>query len=138
MTSLVDLVEPLIFVRLERRPPYTATTFDRLETGSGTALSMNVPLPERARVWGGLNFGLDAGDRTDLVDMMSLFSVAKNDFRDDRREFERRYIARCLEESSGNVTKAASVLGMHRQSLQHKLRELGLGRRYVAVGAEKE
>jgi len=27
-----------------------------------------------------------------------------------------------------------SVLGMHRQSLQHKLRELGLGRRYVAVG----
>src|SRR2546421_505586 len=58
-----------------------------------------------------------------------------NDFRDDRREFERRYIARCLEESGGNVTRAASVLGMHRQSLQHKLRELGLGRRYVAVGA---
>jgi DNA-binding NtrC family response regulator len=56
-----------------------------------------------------------------------------NDFRDDRREFERRYIARCLEESGGNVTRAASVLGMHRQSLQHKLRELGLGRRYVAV-----
>jgi DNA-binding NtrC family response regulator len=57
-----------------------------------------------------------------------------SDFRDDRREFERRYIARCLEESAGNVTRAASVLGMHRQSLQHKLRELGLGRRYVAVG----
>jgi DNA-binding NtrC family response regulator len=61
-----------------------------------------------------------------------------SDFRDDRKEFERRYIARCLEESGGNVTKAASVLGMHRQSLQHKLRELGLGRRYVAVGADKE
>jgi len=61
-----------------------------------------------------------------------------NDFRDDRREFERRYIARCLEEANGNVTKAATVLGMHRQSLQHKLRELGLGRRYVAVGAEKD
>jgi DNA-binding NtrC family response regulator len=58
-----------------------------------------------------------------------------SDFRDDRREFERRYIARCLEESGGNVTRAATVLGMHRQSLQHKLRELGLGRRYVAVGA---
>jgi len=42
-----------------------------------------------------------------------------SDFRDDRREFERRYIARCLEESGGNVTRAASVLGMHRQSLQH-------------------
>jgi DNA-binding NtrC family response regulator len=61
-----------------------------------------------------------------------------NDFRDDRREFERRYIARCLEEANGNVTRAASVLGMHRQSLQHKLRELGLGRRYVAVGGEKD
>src|SRR2546422_1210912 len=58
-----------------------------------------------------------------------------SDFREDRREFERRYIARCLEESGGNVTRAASILGMHRQSLQHKLRELGLGRRYVAVGS---
>ena len=57
-----------------------------------------------------------------------------SDFRDDRREFERRYIARCLGESDGNVTRAAAILGMHRQSLQHKLRELGLGRRYVAVG----
>src|SRR5438094_5135720 len=61
-----------------------------------------------------------------------------NDFRDDRREFERRYIARCLEEPGGNVTRAASILGMHRQSLQQKLSELGLGRRYVAVGADKD
>jgi DNA-binding NtrC family response regulator len=58
------------------------------------------------------------------------------DFREDRREFERRYIARCLEETGGNVTRAAAILGMHRQSLQHKLRELGLARRYVAVGEE--
>lgn len=58
-----------------------------------------------------------------------------SDFRDDRREFERRYIARCLEESGGNVTRAAAILGMHRQSLQHKLRELGMGRRYVTVGS---
>jgi DNA-binding NtrC family response regulator len=55
------------------------------------------------------------------------------DFRLDRREFERRYIARCLEDSGGNVTRAAALLGMHRQSLQHKLRELGLARRYVSV-----
>jgi DNA-binding NtrC family response regulator len=58
------------------------------------------------------------------------------DFREDRREFERRYISRCLEEASGNVTRAAAVLGMHRQSLQHKLRELGLARRYVSVEQE--
>jgi DNA-binding NtrC family response regulator len=44
-----------------------------------------------------------------------------NDFREDRREFERRYIARCLDEAGGNVTRAAAVLGMHRQSLQHTL-----------------
>jgi DNA-binding NtrC family response regulator len=58
------------------------------------------------------------------------------DFREDRREFERRYITRCLEHTQGNVTRAAEILGMHRQSLQHKLRQLGLGRRYVSVGAD--
>ena len=60
-------------------------------------------------------------------------------FRADRREFERTYITRCLELTGGNVTRAAAILGMHRQSLQHKLRELGLARRYVALigGDEK-
>ena len=58
------------------------------------------------------------------------------DFREDRREFERRYITRCLEHTQGNVTRAAEILDMHRQSLQHKLRQLGLGRRYVSVGSE--
>jgi DNA-binding NtrC family response regulator len=60
------------------------------------------------------------------------------DFREDRREFERRYISRCLEHTQGNVTKAAEILGMHRQSLQHKLRQLGLGRRYVSVGGDAQ
>jgi DNA-binding NtrC family response regulator len=86
---------------------------------------------------------LDLSEPSEQKGLVSQIEVAANgnllvpytsDFRDDRREFERRYIARCLEESGGNVTRAASVLGMHRQSLQHKLRELGLGRRYVAVG----
>ena len=58
------------------------------------------------------------------------------EFREDRKEFERRYISRCLEHTHGNVTRAAEILGMHRQSLQHKLRQLGLGRRYVAVAAD--
>lgn len=58
------------------------------------------------------------------------------DFREDRREFERRYITRCLEHTQGNVTRAAEILDMHRQSLQHKLRQLGLGRRYVSVGSD--
>jgi DNA-binding NtrC family response regulator len=38
---------------------------------------------------------------------------------EDRREFERRYITRCLEHTQGNVTRAAEILDMHRQSLQH-------------------
>ncbi|HEY1403310.1 MAG TPA: sigma-54 dependent transcriptional regulator, partial [Pyrinomonadaceae bacterium] len=58
------------------------------------------------------------------------------DFRADRREFERRYITRCLEETGGNVTRAAAILGMHRQSLQHKLRELGLARRYITLDGD--
>lgn len=58
------------------------------------------------------------------------------DYRQDRRDYERQYIARCLEETDGNVTRAAEMLGIHRQSLQHKLRELGLTRRYVASEVE--
>jgi len=58
------------------------------------------------------------------------------EFREDRKEFERRYISRCLEHTGGNVTRAAEILGMHRQSLQHKLRQLGLGRRYVSVATD--
>jgi DNA-binding NtrC family response regulator len=53
------------------------------------------------------------------------------DFREARREFERAYIERVLQETGGNVTRAAERVGMHRQSLQQKLKDLGLTRRYV-------
>jgi DNA-binding NtrC family response regulator len=53
------------------------------------------------------------------------------DFRETRREFERAYIERVLAETGGNVTRAAERVGMHRQSLQQKLKDLGLTRRYV-------
>lgn len=90
----------------------------------------------------------DLSEETHSIESKPVESTKKNgdddalsvpvtsDFREDRREFERRYIARCLEESDGNVTRAATVLGMHRQSLQHKLRELGLSRRYVNVNQD--
>ncbi|HWS54224.1 MAG TPA: sigma-54 dependent transcriptional regulator [Pyrinomonadaceae bacterium] len=87
------------------------------------ALGVEAPRPAKAAAAKG-----DAGD--------ALAVPFTSDFREDRREFERRYITRCLEEAGGNVTRAAAVLGMHRQSLQHKLRELGLGRRYVAVESD--
>ncbi len=49
-------------------------------------------------------------------------------------EFERRFVAHHLERCGGNVSRAAAALDMHRQSLQQKLRDLGLGR----AGSDEE
>ncbi len=54
------------------------------------------------------------------------------DFREAKKEFERKYIERCLDKTAGNITQAAVLLGMHRQSLQHKIRELGLTKRFIS------
>ncbi len=40
--------------------------------------------------------------------------------------FERDFIARALRRHRGNITKAAEEMGMHRQQLQQKIRELEL------------
>jgi DNA-binding NtrC family response regulator len=77
---------------------------------------------------------MSAGGEGEEIDGLRVPFTA--DFREDRREFERRYITRCLEHTNGNVTRAAEILDMHRQSLQHKLRQLGLGRRYVTVAGD--
>ncbi|MFY9553264.1 MAG: sigma-54 dependent transcriptional regulator [Blastocatellia bacterium] len=53
------------------------------------------------------------------------------DFKNAKKEFERKYIERSLDQTGGNVTRAAARLGIHRQSLQHKIRELGLSKRFV-------
>ena len=45
-----------------------------------------------------------------------------------RDEFERRFIQKCLERSGGDVSRAAIALDMHRQSLQQKLKDLGVAR----------
>ena len=51
-------------------------------------------------------------------------------FRDAKRElvegFERQYLIRALREHAGNVSRTAEAIGMVRQSLQQKIRELGL------------
>jgi DNA-binding NtrC family response regulator len=52
-------------------------------------------------------------------------------FKDAKREFERKFIEMCLDSTSGNITQAASLLGMHRQSLQHKIKELGLTKKFI-------
>ena len=90
-------------------------------------------LPDEITAGMPLSTGAEGGEEND-----GLRVPFTADFREDRREFERRYISRCLEHTHGNVTRAAEILDMHRQSLQHKLRQLGLGRRYVSVGGDAQ
>ncbi len=45
-------------------------------------------------------------------------------FEDARREFEKRFIAQVVEASAGNLSKAADTLGMHRNTLSRRIREL--------------
>ena len=40
--------------------------------------------------------------------------------------FERSYLLRALRENDGNISRTAEAIGMVRQSLQQKIRELGL------------
>jgi DNA-binding NtrC family response regulator len=40
--------------------------------------------------------------------------------------FERQYLSEALREHEGNVSRTATAIGMVRQSLQQKIRELGL------------
>jgi len=56
----------------------------------------------------------------------SLLSDA--DFREAKRKFEIAYLKRKLEEHRWNVSQTAAEIGLHRQSLQEKLRELGIQR----------
>ncbi|HEX9406772.1 MAG TPA: helix-turn-helix domain-containing protein [Vicinamibacterales bacterium] len=46
------------------------------------------------------------------------------DFQDAQREFEKHFIARVLQRCDGNLGKAASKLGVHRNTLARKIQEL--------------
>ena len=52
--------------------------------------------------------------------------LAASDYRDAKRRFEIAYIKAKLREHGGNITRTAASIGLHRQSLQEKLRELGI------------
>lgn len=45
---------------------------------------------------------------------------------DARREFERRFITRVLDRTGGNLTRAAGVMGLHRNTLSRKMAEYRL------------
>ena len=54
--------------------------------------------------------------------------LGERDFRDAKHKFEIAYLKRKLEENRWNVSRTAAEIGLHRQSLQEKLRELGTQR----------
>jgi DNA-binding NtrC family response regulator len=50
-------------------------------------------------------------------------------FTDAVSEFEKRFIKRMLEKQNGNHSKAATALGIHRNTLSRKVETLGLDHR---------
>jgi DNA-binding NtrC family response regulator len=46
------------------------------------------------------------------------------DYEDAQREFEKHFITRVINNCDGNLGKAASTLGVHRNTLARKLQEL--------------
>ena len=49
-------------------------------------------------------------------------------YEDAQREFEKRFITHVLAKSDGNLCKAATLLGMHRNTLSRKISEYRLRR----------
>ena len=45
-------------------------------------------------------------------------------YSDAQREFDKRFIAAVIEKSDGNHCKAADVLGVHRNTLARKMKEM--------------
>jgi len=77
-------------------------------------------LPEEIREYRGASGAAKkAGDESFL---------GEADFREAKRQFEIVYLRRKLEEHHWNVSQTAAEVGLHRQSLQEKLRELGIQR----------
>jgi DNA-binding NtrC family response regulator len=60
-----------------------------------------------------------------LVDDMVTKGVR---YEDAQREFEKRFISHILAKSDGNLGKAATQLGMHRNTLSRKISEYRLRR----------
>lgn len=50
-------------------------------------------------------------------------------FADAQREFEKRFISQVLAKVDGNLSQAAEMLGIHRNTLSRKMADLRLKRR---------
>jgi len=56
------------------------------------------------------------------------YGLQEKDFRDAKRKFEVAYLLRQLGAHRWNISRTAATIGLHRQSLQERLRELGIRR----------
>jgi len=54
--------------------------------------------------------------------------LSEKDFREAKRKFEIAYLRRQLNAHHWNISQTAATIGLHRQSLQERLRELGIRR----------
>lgn len=54
--------------------------------------------------------------------------LGESDFREAKRKFEIAYLRRQLAAHRWNISRTAATIGLHRQSLQERLRELGIRR----------
>lgn len=70
------------------------------------------------------DFHETGGERDGASDDVGFLDLT--DYREARRQFEIAFIKGKLREHDGNITKTAVAIGLHRQSLQEKLRELGI------------
>lgn len=60
-----------------------------------------------------------------LLDQLVTEMVARGvHYEDARREFEKRFLTSVIVKSDGNLCKAADTLGVHRNTLARKIKEL--------------
>ncbi len=67
---------------------------------------------------------LGTGGRGEVATDVGFLGI--DDYREARRQFEISFIKGKLREHGGNITRTAAAIGLHRQSLQEKVRELGI------------
>jgi len=64
--------------------------------------------------------------------------LGESDFREAKRKFETAYLRRQLTSHRWNISRTAATIGLHRQSLQERLRELGIRRPGQEIAEEDD
>lgn len=64
--------------------------------------------------------------------------LGEKDFREAKRKFEVAYLRRQLAAHRWNISRTAATIGLHRQSLQERLRELGIRRPGLELSDEDD